>query len=98
MRNFEIRPSVFDGKRRNVGAISESLRTELGRCWNVARPKRFELLTPRFVVWCSIQLSYGRILRARTYWGAFPKARTTRTRMGHCRDTPRFPASIGGNV
>ncbi len=27
----------------------------------MARPKRFELLTPRFVVWCSIQLSYGRI-------------------------------------
>jgi site-specific DNA recombinase len=27
----------------------------------VARPKRFELLTPRFVVWCSIQLSYGRV-------------------------------------
>src|SRR5262249_26038649 len=27
---------------------------------NMARPKRFELLTPRFVVWCSIQLSYGR--------------------------------------
>ena len=27
---------------------------------DVARPKRFELLTPRFVVWCSIQLSYGR--------------------------------------
>src|ERR1019366_2506475 len=24
------------------------------------RSKRFELLTPRFVVWCSIQLSYGR--------------------------------------
>ena len=23
----------------------------------LARPKRFELLTPRFVVWCSIQLS-----------------------------------------
>jgi hypothetical protein len=29
----------------------------------VARPKRFELLTPRFVVWCSIQLSYGRFAR-----------------------------------
>src|SRR5215510_10181826 len=29
----------------------------------LARPKRFELLTPRFVVWCSIQLSYGRVLR-----------------------------------
>jgi hypothetical protein len=26
-----------------------------------ARPKRFELLTPRFVVWCSIQLSCGRV-------------------------------------
>ena len=34
--------------------------------WNIvdlARPKRFELLTPRFVVWCSIQLSYGRVFR-----------------------------------
>jgi len=29
----------------------------------MARPKRFELLTPRFVVWCSIQLSYGRVFR-----------------------------------
>jgi hypothetical protein len=29
----------------------------------MARPKRFELLTPRFVVWCSIQLSYGRFVR-----------------------------------
>jgi hypothetical protein len=28
----------------------------------MARPKRFELLTPRFVVWCSIQLSYGRLI------------------------------------
>ena len=26
----------------------------------MARPERFELPTPRFVVWCSIQLSYGR--------------------------------------
>ncbi len=25
----------------------------------MAHPKRLELLTPRFVVWCSIQLSYG---------------------------------------
>ena len=34
---------------------------------DLARPKRFELLTPRFVVWCSIQLSYGRCLcQART--------------------------------
>jgi hypothetical protein len=27
----------------------------------MARPKGFEPLTPRFVVWCSIQLSYGRM-------------------------------------
>lgn len=30
----------------------------------VAHPKRFELLTPRFVVWCSIQLSYGCVAEA----------------------------------
>ena len=29
----------------------------------MARPERFELPTPRFVVWCSIQLSYGRLRR-----------------------------------
>ncbi len=28
----------------------------------MARPKGFEPLTPRFVVWCSIQLSYGRAM------------------------------------
>ena len=26
----------------------------------MARPERFELPTPKFVAWCSIQLSYGR--------------------------------------
>ncbi len=31
----------------------------------MARPKGFEPLTPRFVVWCSIQLSYGRGCRKR---------------------------------
>ena len=34
-----------------------------GKLEKLARPKRFELLTPRFVVWCSIQLSYGRFAR-----------------------------------
>ncbi len=32
----------------------------------MAHPKRFELLTPRFVVWCSIQLSYGCVAEAVT--------------------------------
>ena len=32
----------------------------------MARPKGFEPLTPRFVVWCSIQLSYGRAPGCRT--------------------------------
>jgi hypothetical protein len=32
-------------------------------CEELARPERFELPTPRSVVWCSIQLSYGRIRR-----------------------------------
>ena len=27
----------------------------------VARPEGFEPPTPKFVVWCSIQLSYGRL-------------------------------------
>src|ERR1019366_5706095 len=36
-----------------------------GMSLKMARPKRFELLTPRFVVWCSIQLSYGRVAGSR---------------------------------
>ena len=30
----------------------------------LARPERFELPTPRFEAWCSIQLSYGRRTRS----------------------------------
>lgn len=37
----------------------------------VARPKGFEPLTPRFVVWCSIQLSYGRAGQAAIACEAF---------------------------
>ena len=42
----------------------------------MVHPKRFELLTPRFVVWCSIQLSYGRACRegGRTYAGDLQNA------------------------
>ena len=39
----------------------------------MARPKRFELLTPRSVVWCSIQLSYGRIRRRESAKKAGPR-------------------------
>ncbi len=43
------RPS--GGGERSEFAVSEKM----------ARPRGFEPLTPRFVVWCSIQLSYGRL-------------------------------------
>jgi hypothetical protein len=29
----------------------------------LARPEGFEPPTPRFVVWCSVQLSYGRTIK-----------------------------------
>ena len=44
---------VADGESGEPTA-TRSLRPKL------ARPERLELPTPRFVVWCSIQLSYGR--------------------------------------
>ncbi len=31
----------------------------------MVRPERFELPTPKFVAWCSIQLSYGRVKQKR---------------------------------
>jgi hypothetical protein len=40
----------------------------------MARPKGFEPLTPRFVVWCSIQLSYGRANRYRGEAGEIAEA------------------------
>ena len=64
-------PTPFCGGRPSP-PISENtvlitvLNLRLERCGSrnllklLARPKRFELLTPKFVVWCSIQLSYGR--------------------------------------
>ena len=45
----------------------------------MARPKRFELLTPRFVVWCSIQLSYGRAVLT---GGARPLVKARETSRG----------------
>ena len=52
------RTQAFEGPRR--GQPWNSL-----FCSRMARPEGFEPPTPKFVVWCSIQLSYGRILAAR---------------------------------
>ena len=65
----------------------------------LARPKRFELLTPRFVVWCSIQLSYGRPnragggQRAPRRLAAFPPAGKSKSPVpALCsRSSPNFP-------
>ena len=50
-------------------SLTASLRCELNGgespySKNLARPERFELPTPRFEAWCSIQLSYGRRTRS----------------------------------
>jgi hypothetical protein len=39
-------------------AVGRERRANLPK--TMARPTGFEPMTPRFVVWCSIQLSYGR--------------------------------------
>ena len=36
----------------------------------MARPERFELPTPKFVAWCSIQLSYGRVVLCGAFYSA----------------------------
>ena len=36
--------------------------TSAGFFMQMVRPERFELPTPKFVAWCSIQLSYGRVV------------------------------------
>ena len=51
-RQFELCSNFFFDKRATI--LEERM----------ARPGRFELPTPRFVVWCSIQLSYGRAAAA----------------------------------
>src|SRR3569833_120295 len=66
----------------------EEIRQEV-KDW-LARPIGFEPLTPRFVVWCSIQLSYGRGWRARTYRAGLAKARTTRPPCGNGATVPVF--------
>src|SRR6186713_3272733 len=47
----------------------------------MARPERFELPAPRFVVWCSIQLSYGRAVRRARHRGRSRAAQPARLRL-----------------
>jgi hypothetical protein len=56
----------------------------------MARPKRFELLTPRFVVWCSIQLSYGRLSLA-SPWSKPPGRRADPQAVDEGIATASFP-------
>src|SRR5690242_7508671 len=49
----------------------------------MARPKGFEPLTPRFVVWCSIQLSYGRAGAGKTA-GAQHRGSDRAAQPSHC--------------
>ena len=43
------------------GEKTKSPRSREGFCLKLARPEGFEPPTPKFVAWCSIQLSYGRL-------------------------------------
>ena len=49
----------------NLSLPFKALTQVFGDKMEMARPKGFEPLTPRFVVWCSIQLSYGRAVPVR---------------------------------
>ena len=72
LRALAQRVEVTDKEVRTMGNevrtpahLCRRFRRKINRIWSsefcseVAHPKRLELLTPRFVVWCSIQLSYG---------------------------------------
>src|SRR5271156_5767602 len=62
----------------------------------LARPRGVEPLTPRSVVWCSIQLSYGRLPRVgpamrggHNYSTAVPEGKAHRRARGGCRLLPK---------
>ena len=57
----------------------------------MARSGRFELPTPRFVVWCSIQLSYERVAAGQTH----PRQRRPHHRPSVCRWQAR---TLAGNA
>jgi hypothetical protein len=50
------------GVKNRVETIRQKIRLRGRKLFNLlARPEGFEPPTPRFVVWCSVQLSYGRL-------------------------------------
>ncbi len=51
--------------------------------FELARPERFERPTPKFVAWCSIQLSYGRAGRVLSGRGPGPSRKVGSTRTGN---------------
>ncbi len=58
-RPLRLRPTRSGSEK----TVLKMIREWCLRCKSLkrlARPERFELPTPKFVVWCSIQLSYGR--------------------------------------
>ena len=68
----------------------------------MARPEGFEPPTPKFVVWCSIQLSYGRVprqnvlARRRIAIGFRPNWQGGGCRSGPHAATPCGPSIVSG--
>ena len=57
----------------------------------LARPEGFEPPTPKFVAWCSIQLSYGRVAQKRNYEATLDVRQSFRCNWRRLRDSnPRW--------
>ncbi len=61
-KNFASARTTLSFVRGSISQPHHIKKGPVGTLFYMARPKGFEPLTPRFVVWCSIQLSYGRII------------------------------------
>ena len=58
-------PAKRGVKPQRAGIPQATKKPALGRFFvDMARPEGFEPPTPKFVAWCSIQLSYGRVAEA----------------------------------
>ena len=59
-----VRANEKDARSHQAASVFFSTCPLKDKAWDeMVHPERFERPTPRFVVWCSIQLSYGCILR-----------------------------------